>query len=410
MIAQYDVIVVGAGPAGAIAAKKAAEAGVSVLLIDQKEKIGVPSHCAGGILTLILDQMGLFSVVKKSIRAEIHAFKVYSPHLKSASYRFQRKIGYVVDRPSFDQLLCSFAQKNGVEVLPNTRAIGVKRRYDGNELIIRRRDEKSIQTIHTKVLIGADGIASTIARSIGLNIPRKYIGIGYSYNAANLTKISPDTVEIYFLPALLAGYAWIFPHGKGRANIGLGGYQNGRFLKKLFKLFQEKHPISAPKLGNAQLLNYTGGIIPGSRLPSRTTFNYGMLVGDAANQVNPLSGEGIRLALKCGSLAGQLAAYAIKSGKLPYIHHYHKLWHKMVGLELTASYLLRHFLFRFTANDLDLLVEAISRSNLNLLSKKNRWILLFLQTFLSSPSLIRPFRKIGRALPLTIKLQAKSVA
>lgn len=399
---DYDVVVIGAGPAGSMAARTAARYGSSVLLLEQKKVIGYPIHCAGGILTLILDQKGLVPVVKNAILTNIRAFQVHSPLGRTVTHQFNRTIGYVVDRTRFDQALCAAAQHHGVELLTHTRAVGLEPTRNAHHHILVKQ-HRDIHRISTKIIIAADGVASAVAQWAGLTIPREYLGIGYSYNATNIENLSPNTVEVFFLPSLPSGYAWIFPQGPHRANIGLGGYNSGTYMRQVFNWFRKKHPIAASKLSQASLDTYTGGIIPGSKIPPKTTFNYGMVVGDAANQVDSISGEGIRLALICGEIAGQIAAYAIHHNSLELIHRYHNTWLKRLRYELWASYLLRNLFFRFNANDLDVFVEAVSRTNLNLLFKKKRWALLFAQTISQTPHLLKLFGKIGLSLPPFVK-------
>jgi digeranylgeranylglycerophospholipid reductase len=399
---DYDLTVIGAGPAGSIAARVAAQYGLSVLVVEQKKIVGYPSHCAGGILTNILDNMRLTSVVKKSIRARIQTIQVCSPTMQMVRHRFKKPIGWIVDRPLFDQSLLEDAHRKGAEILTQTQAIGlIKERNTFNQVIIKNKD--GVQRINTKIIIGADGVANNVAKWAGLSIPRKF-GIGFGYNAEHLTNIAADTVEIYFLSAIPSGYAWIFPRGADTANIGVGGYNSGTYMKAVFAWFRQKHAVAAVKLGDARLINYTGGIVPGSRIPCKTTFNYGMIVGDAANQVNLMTGEGIRLSLICGELAGTSAVTAIKGNNLSLIHQYQKLWHDKAFIELLASQILRHFFLRFGAADYDLFVDAISRVNLDLIFNKRRWAALLFQGLLRTPAALKIIRNGFRSLPFFVKL------
>ncbi|MHA1649954.1 MAG: geranylgeranyl reductase family protein [Candidatus Helarchaeota archaeon] len=402
MASTYDLVVVGAGPAGSMAARAAAYYGLSVLVIEQKQIVGFPSHCAGGILTSILNKIGIFPIVKKAICSKISKMRFISPMGTIVHHNFSRNIGYIVDRPKFDQLLIKDAQKRGAEIRTSTRAIGLKKENNQFTQIIIK-SHGTIQTIHSKIIIGADGIASNIAKWAGLIIPRNYIGIGFGYNAENIKGISSDTVEIYFLSAVPGGYCWIFPRGINSANIGVGGYNTGSYMKKVFNWFRNKHPFASPKLKNCKLTNYTGGIVPGSKIPAKTTFNYGMIVGDACNHVDPLTGEGIRLALICGDLAGKIAAYAIQKNDLSLIHTYHKLMRKHTLLELYTGYFFRHFLLRANATDYECLIRAISKVNLNLIFQNRKWIPLFLQGLLKTPSILKIMKNISR-LPPTIKI------
>jgi len=402
-MSTYDLVVIGAGPAGSMAARIAAHYGLKTVVLEQRKTVGYPSHCAGGILSLILDRIGLRSIVNSSIRALIESFRLFSPSGEQVTQVFRKPIGYIVDRPSFDQLLIKDAQEQGAELFTQTRAIGLESDdYSFNQVVIKSRN--AIYKIKTRMIIGADGIASKIAKWAGISVSRKYIGIGFGYNAQNVKYILPNTVEIYFLPYVPGGYAWIFPQGAGMANIGVGGYSNGTYLRKVFEWFRRKHPIASLKLQNARLTDYTGGIIPGSKVPQKTTFNYGIIVGDAANQVDYLTGEGIRLALISGDLAGKVAVLAFQKGDFSLIHNYHKLMQRALFLELFTSYLLRYILLHCTRSDYDHFVHAISKINLNLLFKRRNWVPLFLQGLLKSPSLIKIIQNAFRSLPPEVKL------
>jgi len=403
LVNTYDLVVIGAGPAGSMAARVAAQYGLKVLVLEQRRTVGYPSHCAGGILSLILDRMGVRSIVNNSIRALIENIRLFSPSGEQASQSFRKSIGYIVDRPSFDQLLMNDAQQKGAELQTQTRAIGLEGdKYSFNQVVVKSKTE--IQKIKTRMIIGADGIASNIAKWAGISVSRKYLGIGFGYNAQNVKDILPNTVEIYFISHLPGGYAWIFPQGAEMANIGVGGYNDGTYMRKVFEFFRRKHPIASTKLRDARLIEYTGGIVPGSKVPLKTTFNYGMIAGDAANQVDYLTGEGIRLALISGDLAGKVAVSAFRTGDFSLIHNYHKLMQKTLFLELFASYILRHFLLHCYESDYDNFIHAISKINLNLLFDKRKWIPLFLQGILKSPSVIKIVRNTFRSLPSHVKL------
>ncbi len=399
---DYDLVVVGAGPAGAVAACSAAQHGLSVLIVEQKKEVGYPSHCAGGILTAVLENMQLKPVVKDAIKVEIKNVQMTSPSGFSTLLEFTRTIGYVIDRPAFDQRLVQLAQKHGAELQTQTKAIGLnKTESNYNELVLKHKNET--RSVFTRIIIGADGIASNVAKWTGLKIPQKYAGIGFGHNAEKITNIEPDTVEIYFLGALPGGYAWIFPQGPHSANIGVGGYNTGTYMQKIFNWARTQHPTFSTKVLNADLKQYTGGILPGSKLPRKTTFNYGMIIGDACNHLDPLTGEGIRLSLICGDLSGKIAAWAIKSGNLNHVHRYHKLMQKRIGLEFYLGYFLRHFLLRSTAEDYDRFIRAISKIDLNPVFNKKKWLPIFIRGCLKTPSVLKLIRSGFHSLPSHVK-------
>jgi digeranylgeranylglycerophospholipid reductase len=398
----YDLVVIGAGPAGSMAARVTAQHGFRTLVLEQRRTVGYPSHCAGGILSLILDKMRLTPIVQNSICTLIENIDIHSPGGYRIFHSFGKPIGYIVYRPLFDQLLMEDAQQRGAELRTRTRAIGLEGdRRVFHEVVVK--SGKEIQKIKTKLIIGADGIAANIAKWAGLSVSRQYLGSGFGYNADYVKNLSRNTVEIYFLNYLPGGYAWIFPQGPETANVGVGGYNNGTYMRKVFDWFRTRHPVASRKLHAVHLTDYTGGIVPGSKVPRRTTFNYGLIVGDAANQVDYLSGEGIRLALVCGNLAGRVATAALQEENLSIIHSYHKLMQKTLGLELFASYLLRHFLLHFNGSDYDTFVQTISKTNLDLIFDKRKWVPLFLQGLLKSPSMLKVIRHVVKSFPPQVK-------
>ncbi len=404
---DYDLIVVGAGPAGSMAARKAAKFGLSVLVLEQKKVVGYPSHCAGGILTNILDNMNLISIVKPSICSQIQKVRTISPFGEAFTHEFGEKIGYIVDRPTFDQLLIKDAQRKGAELFTQARVIGLKKTDNHfNQVLIKQNDK--ISTLTTKLIIGADGVSSNIAQWTGLKVPHNYIGIGHGYNANNVANLSPDTIEIYFIETIPGGYAWIFPRGDESANIGVGGYNTGIYVKKIFNWFKNYHPVASLMLKNAHLTSYTGGIVPGSKLPNKSTFNFGMIVGDACNHVEPLSGEGIRLALHCGDLAGHIAALAVQHDDLSKVHIYHYHMQKKTSLELTLGYYIRYFLIRANASDYDTFIKAISKLDLNSILDKRKWIPFLLKALVKTPSALKILRTAFSSPPPSIKTHKKN--
>ncbi len=220
---MYDVVVVGAGPAGSMAAKTAAEKGLNVLLIEKRQEIGVPVRCAEGISKKSLERF--FEVKKRWIANEVIGAKIYSPdgtEIELSEEKAGNEVGYVLERRVFDRDLARMAAKAGAEVIVKTTAIKFERRGGILEVHLRRMGDD--WKVETKILIGADGVESRIGREAGII---KTLKLNEIESCAQylMTNLDVDKNYTYFyLGREIApgGYAWIFPKGNSSANVGIG--------------------------------------------------------------------------------------------------------------------------------------------------------------------------------------------
>jgi digeranylgeranylglycerophospholipid reductase len=221
--ASYDVIVVGAGPAGSTAAMYAAGNGASVLLLDKKKEIGNPIQCAGFLpdaseVQALLPNAELPDSLKNypdsCILQKIKTQRIIPPNCTVKEFSVK---GAVLDRRRYDQFLAEQAAKAGAELMIKTRVTKVE------GTTVEASGVFGKHTIKAKAIIGADGPNSLVARSKGLtfNPGEKEISVALEYQVRNVD-IDPDALEMYFGKVFVpGGYAWIFPEGKDRANVGI---------------------------------------------------------------------------------------------------------------------------------------------------------------------------------------------
>ncbi len=323
---EYDIIVVGAGPAGSIAARFAAEQGVSVLLLEKDRDVGYPVRCGEAI-----SKAGVEEFIKpdpKWIAATISKFSFNSPDGTDVILDFG-EAGYVLERRIFDYELARTAADAGAEILTRAyvnglifkddKVTGVKYEYQGEQ-----------KELKAKIVIAADGVESRVGRWAGLttHIDFRDMESAVQITAANIP-VDQDTLYFYFGEDFAPqGYFWIFPKGNNKANIGLG--VSGLIGKKKSALtflnsFMERYYPSAP------ILTTIAGGVPCSITLGKISAPGIMLVGDAARQVNPLSGGGIASGMIGGSIAGRIAADAIKMNKADHILTYDKAWKERLG-------------------------------------------------------------------------------
>ena len=268
---KYNVVVVGAGPAGAIAAKYAARNGASTLLIEEHASIGSPVQCTGLISTAALKECetgeGNF------VLARMKGAFVYAPNCQELRVEGKDVKAYVIDRKIFDRALVERSLDAGVDLLLKTRFIGME---NWKISVISNGEQKEIQA---GVVIGADGIQSSVGRAAGLPRCEKFLS-GIQFEAPYAAK-DPEFVEIFTGNEIAPGFfAWAVPF-KGLARIGLAknpGMPAQVFLEKLLQ-----HPVVASRYRGSRTEFVLGGIPLGP--PVKTATSCVMLVGDAAGQV-----------------------------------------------------------------------------------------------------------------------------
>ncbi len=366
---NYDVVVVGAGPAGSSAAKTAAKNGMSVALLERRKEIGAPVRCGEGVGLHWIQQFGM-NVSDKAISARINGAILYAPDLKhSATIRNEQTKGVVVDRKVFDKELAIDAGRAGAEVYVKTDVVDVLKN-DGKISGVRARTDGENIDVFGKVVIAADGGESIISRLAGLNtLATLYdTDFGIEYEMANVD--CTDLIEIYFGREWAArGYAWIFPKGKDVANVGvgIGGMEKGNAVEYLNKF------LKLPRFARAQPVAVKAGLIPvGSAVKKMVLDNF-MVVGTAAHQVDPIHGGGICLAMEAGVLAGEVAADAVRKGDTgeKSLSAYEKRWREKEERKLAKRLLLRKALEKLNDDDLNAIFESLDDKDIeNLLGGK----------------------------------------
>lgn len=359
----YDVLVIGAGPAGSIAAKTAAEKGLDVLLIEKRQEIGDPVRCAEGVSKEYLKKH--VEIDKRWICADLKASHIYAPdgtRIEMAEEISGGEVGYVLERKVFDRALAEQAAKAGAEVRVKTRATG---------LIIEDDFVKGAKLMHlgkeydvrAKIVIGADGIESKVGRWAGIDTSLKPTDIETctQYLVAGVD-VDQDHCEFYVGNEIApGGYVWIFPKGEGKANIGIGilGSKTGKFKPRpidYLNTFLEK------KFPDAKIIEMVFGGVPVSGRIEKTSANGLMLIGDAARQADPITGGGILNAMDAGKLAGEAAYAAISSGdvslqKLEEV--YEKQWRATIGHEIDMSLVVKNCFINLNDEELNSLAHSL---------------------------------------------------
>jgi len=367
MKSKYDVLVIGGGPAGALAARTAVEKGLSALLVEKRPAIGAPVRCAEGLGKEALAEF--MEPDERWISAEMTGAGIVAPdgyEMKLASAMAGSKVGYILDRKFFDRELVWQAADAGADICVKTRASapiledgavkGAKIEYCGN-----------VSNIKADVVIAADGVESKFSRWCGIDttVPIREIMSGMQYVMTDID-IDPH-VTIFYLGNEISpeGYLWVFPKGPRAANVGIGisGKKSGeghrakdyldRFVKKTFP--------------HGKTIECIVGGVPVCR-PLECTVADGLVIaGDAARVVDPLTGGGIYNGMFTGRLAATVAAECIGKGDVSKkaLMAYDKSWRSSkMGKGIERNYLIKEYLIKQPDEKLNAIIHSVAKLNL----------------------------------------------
>jgi menaquinone-9 beta-reductase len=320
---KWDVLVIGAGPAGASAAVFLARAGVKTLLVDRqsfpRDKICGDGVSAAGLA--VLGRIGLTNWISAEGFFEPQTLLLSSPNGSSVgvSYGEPRAVSYgrVIPRYKLDAALVAQAVAAGAQLVEQYYVRAVSR-LDSDTIQVRGlcagRDRED--TGHLAII--AEGGQAALARALGLvrGQPDLVAVRGYFADAA-----APDgTLEIHYAKAIAPGYIWVFPLGAGRVNVGLGTFarqikQNNINLIHLLDRSMEENPHLLRRLSHSRAESPIRGypLRTGVGKARLCTDNI-LLAGEAGHLANPLTGEGIAPAMESGELAARQAQWALGTG------------------------------------------------------------------------------------------------
>lgn len=371
MLIETDVLVIGAGPAGSSAAKHAALNGAEVLMIDKKSEIGTPKRCAEGVSKDGLKKLNI-EPNSRWVTRELSGVRMIAPNGTSVWLNEDRvklpEAGYILERKVFDKHMAMDAARSGAKIMVKTIATGLRRDEDGITVNVEFMDQKF--DIKAKIVIGADGPESRVGRWAGLKtaLKPKNMESCAQFEMVNLKMKDPDSIEFYFGSVAPGGYAWIFPKGDDIANVGLGILTTETDKSAYEHLLEFVE--TCPATQNAQPVELNIGGDPVGGMHKKLVTNNLMIVGDAAGQVNPLTGGGIISAMQAGLYAGEVAAAAIKQGDYSEnnLKKYQDRCEESINIKFKRDLKVKDYLLSLSDEELDSIAEAfqdIEMENIN---------------------------------------------
>ncbi len=351
----FDAIIVGAGPAGAIAAMYLAKAGKNILLIDKaafpRDKIC--GDAQGRKAAAILKELGIYEGYTKLPGQKIYGIVISSPNGKVVDLDVEDRKnpapGYCHKRQIFDNYLFESATKtfkvkfrvfNVMDVLVENGAVAG---------LVGKNENSQDETLRAKLVLGCDGANSIVARKFGLNKnPSEHFIVATRGYYTGVTGLN-DRIEIHMIKDLIPGYFWVFPLENGEANVGLGMIVKDKVEKSVNLVEAQnkviaENPLFKERFKNSKLQGQIlAWNLPVASYHKKCYGNGFLLLGDAASLIDPLSGEGVGNAMISGRVAAQVVAEALQKNDFSenFLKKYDtELW-KIISDEVKASYRLQ---------------------------------------------------------------------
>lgn len=360
---DYDVIVVGGRVSGSISSLYASRNGAKVLMIEKNQEIGTPVQCAGGVSDSFFKTMDIKPSSEYTL-SRVEGATLYSPDGNKISSKNKIMKGRILERKNFDKNLAIHSANEGTDIMLKTSVKGLLTENGHVKGVIAKHMGKTME-ISSKIVIAADGIESNIAKYYGINSqfkPQEVCSCA-QFEMVGLD-VDPTMMEFHFGQGIAPqGYAWVFPKGDNRANIGLGirsSEDNAyNYLKKFTKNI------------DGRTVEFNVGAVPVCGPIQKTYGNGLMVVGDAAGQVDPVTGGGIHVSAKCAKIAGTVAAEAVHQddSSEKFLKKYENEWKNQIGKNLQRSLRFRKIFDKLTDEDVNNLVKSSKNNNFNSISK-----------------------------------------
>ncbi len=360
---KYDVVVVGGRLGGSTTSLFASKSDVDVLMIEKRQEIGTPVQCAEGVTYGTFETLEM-EPSERYIRSRIKGAHIHAPDNRRITYEGGVAEGLVIDRKIFDKELAIESARAGTDIMLKTNVKDLIIKDHKVCGVVAKHLGKTIE-IRSDVVIAADGVESNMANLAGIETNKDPLKICScaQYELVGID-VDPAYLEFYFGEKIAPqGYLWIFPKGEGIANVGIGirssletaiNYLN-KYVSKL-----EATPVE---------LNIGGVPVSG---PIKKTYSDGFLVvGDAAGQVDPLTGGGIHTTISSARIAGEVAAESIKmeDSSSEFLKKYQTKWKKDIGENLEKSVMYRNMADKLNDDDMNALAEFIETQNIEAISK-----------------------------------------
>lgn len=307
---SYDVLVVGAGPAGGTAAWFMAKKGLKVLLVEKKKAIGVPVTCGEALNWKTTD---IIEIPDQVIDHQLSKQVLYKDHVRIRESGFS---AFMINRGELDRYLALKAVSAGAELSISTRFIRYEKENEKEKKVsVLLKQGEKIRKIFCSILVGADGFGSKVAKLAGFTgklTPEDY-SVTYQYYMSNVDTDENAADFFMFVPYIAGGYAWIFPKRFGTANVGLGMHPHqGANARDILNTFIHQNEVAHKKCQHAFPLSQSASVLYSGGPLENIVTDHILVIGEAAGHVHPVTGEGNYFAIMGGKMVSEMCAASIK--------------------------------------------------------------------------------------------------
>lgn len=347
---DYDVIVVGGGPAGCAVARDVAASGYKVLVAEEHRRPGEPLQCAGLISPRTLELSG---VSRRVVLNRLYGARVHAPGGRVLRLEGERVYALAVDRIAFDRELAGQAVRAGATVATGMRVTGLE--YISGGVAVEVAHNGNRERLTCRLVVGADGHNSTVASWLGVSRPPVKVRM---YAAeVELPQSRGNIVDIFLGRRVAPGwFGWVIPVGGGRARVGTGASAHPR---RYMDALEAEHPGI---FHGMRVIRRTSGVVPVGMM-EKTYGRHALLVGDAACQVKPISGGGLYLGLKAARICAATALEALAAGDFgeEFLSRYRRAWEEDFGMEIRCGMHHREAFLEMSDEEMDRLIGFFDR-------------------------------------------------
>ncbi|MCG8604967.1 NAD(P)/FAD-dependent oxidoreductase [bacterium] len=365
MVNQYDIIVVGGGPAGLSAADAAAKTGVNVAVLERSREIGYPVHTSGGSW---IDELQKLEIPSRFMHPIDEG--VFLSSNARAEFFYAEPPSCILDVRGLYQYLAELASSAGAEIFVGTNVAGPMMRSNSIVGVTARRLGQTV-TLKAPLVIDASGFGGVIARQIGLTRGFRRYGLGAEYDLFAPKWPSTRVAFLFGNKYAPSGYGWVFPHGNGRVRVGVGVIKPDTAAepKKLLDGVLADSSLFGDAFSKVSHVEYHSGSIPSESYLQQTVADGCLVVGDAGGLISTLLGEGIRFAIDIGRMAGRVAGAAVHKQKFDkkFLGAFEQNWRSKYGRLFRLGSYLNQRLVRYSDRDWDEKIKLLSTLKAELL-------------------------------------------
>jgi digeranylgeranylglycerophospholipid reductase len=323
---RYDLVVVGAGPVGSTLARLVAENGFSVLILEKDREVGLPVRCAEAVsnrsITRLVDMRPVW------IAATIGKFRFNAPDGTQVLIDLGES-GYVLHRKLFDADLAAMACDAGAHLITKACVNGLDRAGD-TICGVKYMHQGKQRIVRAAIVAGTDGVESRVGRWAGIDTATSISDMESCAQYTLSGVDGPDNICDFYFGNVIApeGYLWVFPKGNKTANVGIGisgSAARTRSASAWLRDFVQR------RMPDAGVLTTIAGGVPCAITLEHIVKGNVVLAGDAAHQVNPLSGGGITSGMRAAELAAHSVVQALRNNDIGMLRAYEKDWEDLLG-------------------------------------------------------------------------------